>query len=96
MNPILFVGTNLQRILEDHKISELVIVGATKHICFQGTSRATSKNGYKITVVQAVATTELELGGVTVPAKDVAATVFATLDFAYAEMITTKELLELL
>ncbi|MDN6182760.1 MAG: hypothetical protein L0I92_08435 [Staphylococcus equorum] len=47
-------------------------------------------------MVQAVATTELELGGVTVPAKDVAATVFATLDFAYAEMITTKELLELL
>ena len=95
--PNSFVGTNLQQVLEDHKVSELVIVGAMTHMCVQGTSRAASEKGYKVTVVQdAVATRDLEFGGVTVPAKHVAATVFATLAFAYAKMITTLEQLELL
>lgn len=95
--PNSFVRTDLQQILDDNKISELIIVGAMTHICVQGTTRAASEKGYKVTVVQdALATRDLEFDGVTVPAKHVAATVFATLAFGYAKIITTKEQLQLL
>lgn len=53
--------------------------------------------GYKVTVIQdAIATRDLEFGGVNVPAKQVAATVLLTLAFGYAKVITTKEQLQLL
>lgn len=95
--PNSFVRTDLQQILDDNKVTELIIVGAMTHICVQGTTRAASEKGYKVTVVQdAVATRDLEFGDVTVPAKHVSATVFATLAFGYAKLLTTKEQLQLL
>lgn len=93
--PNAFVRTNLQQVLDDNKISELIIVGAMTHVCVQGTSRAASEKGYKVTVIlDAIATRDLEFGGVNVPAKQVAATVLATLAFAYAKVITTEEQLQ--
>lgn len=96
--PNSLVRTDLQKILDDNKITDVIIVGAMTHMCVQGTTRAASEKGYKLTVVKdAVATRDLEFDGVTVPAEQVSATVFATLAFfANAEMITTKEQLSLL
>lgn len=95
-HPNSFIQTDLQKILDDNKISELIIVGAMTHMCIQGTSRAASEKGYKVTVIEdAVATRDLEFDGLVVPAKHVAATVFSTLSFAYAKVITTKEQLKL-
>lgn len=96
-HPNSFVDTDLQKILDEHKIKELTIVGAMAHMCVQGTTRAASEKGYQVTVVHdAVATRDLEFDGVVVPAKQVSAAVFSTLAFAYAKVSNTKEQLELL
>ncbi|KAK6458342.1 Isochorismatase-like protein [Scheffersomyces xylosifermentans] len=94
-SPNSFIQTDLQKILDENKVSDIIIVGAMTHMCVQGTSRAAAEKGYKVTVIEdAVATRDLEHGGVVVPAKQVAAAVFATLAFGYASIITTKELLQ--
>lgn len=96
-HPNSFIQTDLQKILDGNKVTELIIVGAMTHMCIQGTSRAASEKGYKVTVIQdAVATRDLEFDGVVVPAKQVAATIFSTLTFAYAKVIKTEEQLQLL
>ncbi|CUM63877.1 uncharacterized protein PRCAT00001465001 [Priceomyces carsonii] len=95
--PNSFIGTNLELILEEKKISNLIVVGAMAHICVQGTVRAASEKGYKVTVISdAVATRDLTFGNITVPAKQVSAVVYATLAFAYSKLITTEEQIRLL
>ena len=69
-------------------------MGAMAHICIQGTTRAAAELGYNATVItDAVAARDLEYGGVTTPAKQVSAAVFATLAFGYAKLTTTEEFL---
>ncbi|RLV87989.1 putative isochorismatase family protein YddQ [Meyerozyma sp. JA9] len=92
--PNSFIETSLKSELDNNGIKDVVIVGAMAHMCVQGTTRGAAELGYNATVItDAVAAPDLEYGGVTVPAKQVSAAVFATLAFGYAKLTTTEEFL---
>lgn len=93
-SPNSFIETSLKSELDNNGIKDVVIVGAMAHMCVQGTTRGAAELGYNATVItDAVAAPDLEYGGVTVPAKQVSAAVFATLAFGYAKLTTTEEFL---
>lgn len=91
-HPNSFLETNLHEVLTSKRITDLTVVGAMAQTCVQGTVRAASELGCNVTVVyNAVPTRDLEFKGSVVPAKYVALTVFATLDFGYANLLNTEE-----
>lgn len=91
-HPNAFVGTELQKFFDSNGVKDLVIVGAMTHMCVQGTTRAASELGYNVTVVtDATATRDLQYKDTLTTAKQVAAAVFATLEFGYATLTTTDE-----
>lgn len=89
-----FRETELKQILDQHGIEELVVVGAMSHMCVDGITRAAADMGYKVKVIHdACASRDLAFNGITVPAAHVHAAFMAALGFAYAEVISTQELL---
>jgi nicotinamidase-related amidase len=89
-----FRETELKQILDQHGIEELVVVGAMSHMCVDGVTRAAADMGYKVKVIHdACASRDLAFNGTTVPAAHVHAAFMAALGFAYAEVISTQELL---
>ncbi|RJX72156.1 cysteine hydrolase family protein [Pseudomonas sp. LS-2] len=89
-----FRETELKQILDQHGIEELVVVGAMSHMCVDGITRAAADMGYKVKVIHdACASRDLAFNGTTVPAAHVHAAFMAALGFAYAEVISTQELL---
>ncbi|WP_018633573.1 cysteine hydrolase family protein [Neomegalonema perideroedes] len=87
-----FQGTDLKARLDAAGIKSVVIVGAMSHMCVEGAARAAADFGYAVTVVHdAVATRDLEFGGVVVPAAQAHATALAAIGFAYAATPSTKE-----
>ncbi|MGE4543226.1 MAG: cysteine hydrolase family protein [Pedobacter sp.] len=89
-----FKGTELKKVLDKSGIEAVTIVGAMSHMCIDAVTRAASDHGYKCTLVHdACATLDLEFNGVTVPAHMVHAAFMSALGFAYAEVISTEELL---
>lgn len=89
-----FRETELKQILDQHGIEELVVVGAMSHMCVDGLTRAAADMGYKVKVIHdACASRDLAFNGTTVPAAHVHAAFMAALGFAYAEVISTQELL---
>lgn len=89
-----FKGTELQQLLQREGITNLVIVGAMSHICIDAVTRAAADLGYSNTLVHdACATLDVEFNGVQVPAAQVHAAFMAALAFAYAEVLSTDELL---
>lgn len=96
-HPNSFLETNLHEVLTSKGITDLTIVGAMAQTCVQGTVRAAAELGYSVTVVyDAVPTRDLEFRATSVPAKYVALTVFATLEFGYAKLLNTVEYLKLM
>ncbi|CCH47104.1 hypothetical protein BN7_6715 [Wickerhamomyces ciferrii] len=94
-SPNSFVGTKLEETLRSKNVTDLVIVGAMTHICIQGTTRSAAELGFKVIVPKdAVATRDLEFDGVIVNAAQVSASVFATLEFGYATVSSTEEVLK--
>ncbi|RXI26493.1 cysteine hydrolase family protein [Aliarcobacter trophiarum] len=93
--PNSFKDTNLKEILDSLNVKSLIIVGAMSHMCIDAGTRAAKDFGYDCTVVSdATATRDLEFQGVIVPAKYVHAAFMASLEFAYAKVETTKEILK--
>lgn len=92
-HPNSFIETNLQQVLDEHKIKDIILVGAMTNMCIQGTARGGQELGYNVTVVKdAVATRDQEFDGKTVTAKDAETVVFATLAlWGYAALPSTQE-----
>lgn len=87
-----FQGTDLKARLDAAGVKEVVIVGAMSHMCIEGAARAAADYGYKTTVIHdAVATRDLEFGGVAVPAAQAHAGALAAIGFAYAATPSTQE-----
>ncbi|MGE8154829.1 cysteine hydrolase family protein [Pseudomonas vancouverensis] len=89
-----FRDTNLKSVLDEQGIKELVVVGSMSHMCVDGITRAAADLGYAVTVIHdACATRDLEFNGLTVPAAQVHAAFMASLAFAYASVVSTREFL---
>ncbi len=92
--PNSFRDTNLKDLLDRGGITDVTIVGAMSHMCIDATTRAAADLGYKVTVIQdAVATRDLEFGGVVIPAAKVHAAFMAALGWAYAAIVSTDDYL---
>lgn len=93
--PNSFKDTNLKEILDEINIKSLIIVGAMSHMCIDATTRAAKDFGYECTVISdATATRDLQFGDIVVPSKYVHASFMAALEFAYAKIKTTTEILK--
>lgn len=92
--PNSFRETGLKVLLDERGVDEVVVCGAMSHMCIDATTRAAADFGYSVTVVHdACATRDLEFGGRTVQAADVHAAYMAALGWAYAQVVSTEELL---
>lgn len=93
--PNSFLDTDLKEHLDENEINTLVIVGAMSHMCIDATVRAAKDFGYNCIVVSdACATKELEYDKIKIPAKYVHGTIMSALEFAYANVTDTKNILE--
>lgn len=82
----------MKETLDAHGIKEVVIVGAMVHNCVDAATRAAFDYGYAVTVIHdAVATLDMEFGGILVPAAQVHTAWMAELAFAYATLRLTDE-----
>jgi len=89
-----FRETKLKDILDDLQVDNVLICGAMSHMCIDAVARAANDYGYDCAVAHdACATLDLEFNGVTVPAEQVHAAFMAGLDFAYAKVSSTDQLL---
>ncbi|NOX49919.1 MAG: cysteine hydrolase [Gammaproteobacteria bacterium] len=89
-----FRDTNLKEVLGGLGVDSVLICGAMSHMCIDAVTRAANDFGYNCAVAHdACATLDLEFEGVTVPASHVHAAFMAALDFAYANVASTDELL---
>lgn len=93
--PNSFLETDLNARLIAKGITDVVICGAMSHMCIDATARAAADLGYTVTVVHdAIATRDLEFGGVHVPAAQVQAAFLAALASSYAAIVATDEQLQ--
>ena len=91
-----FLGTDLQAQLQQRGIKRLFIVGAMSHMCIDAATRAAADLGYECHLAHdACATLAMEWGGIKVPAAQVHAAFMAALQFGYAQVQSTDELLEM-
>ena len=89
-----FRETELKALLDEHGITDLVVVGSMSHMCVDGITRAAADMGYSVIVIHdACASRDLEFNGLTVPAAHVHAAFMAALGFAYASVVSTDEFL---
>ncbi len=89
-----FKQTELKQILEQQKIEKLVIAGAMSHICIDAAVRAAADYGFDVTVAEdACATLDVEYNGQSVAAARVHTAFMAALDFGYAQVISTDQVL---
>jgi nicotinamidase-related amidase len=92
--PNSFRETSLLDQLQKAGIPSLVVCGAMSHMCIDATVRAAADLGFRCRVAQdACATRALAFGQEIVPAAMVHAAFMAALSAAYAEVLTTEELI---
>lgn len=74
-----------------------VICGAMSHMCIDATTRAAFDYGFNCFVVEDACTTrDLEFRGRIIEASDVHASFMAALSIPYAQVLTTKEALDII
>lgn len=84
-----FLKTDLQAVLQGAGIARLVVCGMQTHMCVEAAARAATDLGYEVLVAgDACATRDLKHGETTVPAAQVHAATLATLDRAYAKVVS--------
>ena len=94
--PNSFRDTALKAELDVLGIEEVTIVGAMSHMCIDAATRAAADLGYECHLAHdACATLAMEWGGIKVPAAQVHAAFMAALQFGYAQVQSTDELLEM-
>lgn len=87
--------TPLVQQLQQHGVTDVVIVGAMSHMCVDACVRAAADMGYAVTVLHdACATMDLDFDGTRVPAAHVQATMMAAFQFGYAAVRSTQESLQ--
>jgi nicotinamidase-related amidase len=92
--PNSFRETGLRERLQQAEVTSLTICGAMSHMCIDATTRAACDLGFTCRVAQdACATRALAFGSVTVPAAQVHAAFMAALSAAYAQVLSTADLL---
>jgi len=92
--PNSFRETSLLDQLKKAGVASVVICGAMSHMCIDATVRAAADLGFRCRVAQdACATRALVFGQEIVPAAMVHAAFMAALSAAYAEVLTTEELI---
>lgn len=90
-----FRETALLATLKAQQVDEVVICGAMSHMCVDACTRAANDFGFKVVVVHdACASRDLEFNGLRVPAASVHAAFMAALAFAYANVLSTRQLLQ--
>jgi nicotinamidase-related amidase len=93
--PNSFRDTSLLAILKNAKKDHLVICGAMSHMCIDATTRAAFDLGFNCIVAEdACATKDLVFKGRTIKASEVHTSFMAALAFPYANVISTKEIIE--
>ena len=92
-----FKNTNLKEILDDSNITNVIIVGAMSYMCVTAVTRVASDFGYNCFVAHdACETSDIEFNGIKIDASISHAVSMAALQFAYAKVETTDEILKLL
>lgn len=93
--PSSFRETELEALLNTKGIHELIICGAMTHMCIDTTTRAAFDLGFKCTVASdACATKHLEFNAQKVSASDVNTAFMAALSSPFAEILTTKSIVD--
>ena len=93
--PNSFRETSLGDILDQRKISRLVICGAMTHMCIDTSTRAAFDLGFDCTVAEdACATRDLSFGGRTIAAVDVQGAFMAALLSPFARVVATRTILD--
>jgi nicotinamidase-related amidase len=93
--PNSFRGTSLLEILKQEHPDHLVICGAMSHMCIDATTRAAFDLGFNCIVAEdACATRDLMFKGKAIKASEVHASFMAALSVPYAEVMSTKEIVE--
>ena len=94
--PNAFRDTNLQSYLNKNKITHLVIAGMMTHMCIDASVRAAYDSGFTCTVIHdACATKNLEFNSMLIPAQSVHHAFLSALQPLYANVISTKDFLQL-
>lgn len=94
--PNSFKDTPLLNQLIKRQINHLVICGMMSHLCIDATVRAAYDLGFSCTLVHdACATRNLEFNNTVIPAQSVHHAFMAALLPTYANVITTRELLQM-
>ena len=89
-----FLNTELLHDLQQVGVENVVICGAMSHMCVDAAVRAAKDFGFHcILAHDACATCAQEFNGITVPAEQVHAAYMAALSFAYADVMSTAEVL---
>lgn len=89
-----FLGTKLLQELQQAGVESVVICGAMSHMCVDAAVRAAADFGFQCTLAHdACATCAQEFNGITIPAEWVHAAYMAALKFAYANVVSTAEVL---
>jgi len=92
--PNSFRETSLLDRLKKAGVASIVVCGAMSHMCIDATVRAASDLGFQCMVAEdACATRTLTFGRETVPAANVHAAFMAALSGAYAQVLSTEELI---
>lgn len=92
-----FKNTNLKDLLDSSNIANVIIVGAMSHMCVDALTRAASDLDYNCFLAHDACTTkDLEFNGIKVKANLVHAAFMSSLEFAYAKVLSTNELLKLI
>jgi nicotinamidase-related amidase len=92
-----FLDTGLEGYLKENQITHLVITGMMTHMCVEATTRAASDKGYKCFVISdACATRDLQYNNKIIKAEDVHLSTLSTLEYGYAQILSAKELINLL
>jgi nicotinamidase-related amidase len=95
--PNSFRDTLLLDTLRDKEIDRLVICGAMSHMCIDATTRAAADLGFDCLVAHdACATRDLSFGEETIPAAKVHGAFMAALAAAYARVLPSDKISELL
>ena len=91
--PNSFLNTNLASVLQENRISELIICGMMSHMCIDTTTRACMDYGITVTLLEdACATKNLVFHEKIIPAETVHDVFMASLSGIFANVIKTDEL----
>jgi len=91
--PSSFLGTNLEHVLKDSKITEVVICGMMSHMCIDTTVRACQNYGINVILLDdACATKDLIYNDEIILAETVHKVFMSSLNGVFASVIKTHEL----